>query len=56
MHDKPKGDGADERASTATQDLRDQSVVLMVVLANHPAQLAAPRFHRRGRQRASRLP
>jgi hypothetical protein len=39
MHDKPKGRGADGRASTATQDLRDQGVVLMVVLANHPAQL-----------------
>ena len=39
MHDKPKGDGADERASTATQDLRDQGVVLMVALTKHPAQL-----------------
>lgn len=39
MHDKPKGDGADERAKTATLDLRDQSVVLVQVLTIHPAQM-----------------
>jgi hypothetical protein len=39
MHDKPKGDGADERATTATLDLRDQSVVLVQVLTIHPTQL-----------------
>lgn len=32
----PTGDGADERATTATLDLRDQGVVLIHVLTLHP--------------------
>lgn len=39
MHDKPKGAGSDERATTAALDLRDQGVVLIHVLTLHPAHL-----------------
>jgi hypothetical protein len=39
MHDKPIGDGADDRATTAALDLHDQGVVLFQVLALYPAQL-----------------
>jgi len=39
MHDKPKGAGDDERAPSATLDLRDQGVVLIHVLTLHPARL-----------------
>lgn len=39
MHDKPKGDGADAGTPTATLDLRDQGVILIHVLALHPAHL-----------------
>lgn len=46
MHDKPIGDGADERATTAALDLHDQGVVLFQVLALHPAQLTVPELVR----------
>lgn len=39
MHDKPKGAGNDDRGSTTAQDLHDQGVVLIQVLALHPACL-----------------
>ncbi|HEX5714216.1 MAG TPA: hypothetical protein VFX85_12970 [Solirubrobacterales bacterium] len=39
MHDKPSGAGDDGRASTTAQDLHDQGVVLIQVLALHPACL-----------------
>ncbi len=39
MHDKPKGAGDDDRASTAALDIHDQGVVLIHVLALHPAHL-----------------
>jgi hypothetical protein len=39
MHDKPKGAGDDDRASTAAQDLHDQGVVLIHVLTIYPTHL-----------------
>jgi hypothetical protein len=39
MHDKPKGAGDDDRASTTAQDLHDQGVVLIQALTLHPACL-----------------
>lgn len=46
MHDKPKGADADDRASTAALDLRDQGVVLTHVLTLHPAHLRLPELVR----------
>jgi hypothetical protein len=39
MHDKPTGARETDRASTAALDLRDQGVILVHVLALHPAHL-----------------
>jgi hypothetical protein len=39
MHDKPKGAGEDERATSAAQDLHDQGVVLIHVLMIYPTHL-----------------
>jgi hypothetical protein len=39
MHDKPRGAGDDDRATTAALDVRDQAAVLREVLFLHPASL-----------------
>jgi hypothetical protein len=46
MHDKPKGAGDDDRASTTAQDLHDQGVVLIQALTLHPACLTTAEFVR----------
>ena len=46
MHDKPSGAGDDDRASTAAQDLHDQGIVLVQVLALYPTHLTIPELVR----------
>lgn len=46
MHDQPSG-ASDENASpTALQDIRDQGIVLIHVLAVHPTHLIVPELVR----------
>lgn len=42
MHDQPRGAGDEDASPTATQDIRDQGIVLIHVLHRHPTLLTIP--------------
>jgi hypothetical protein len=46
MHDQPSDAGLDHVPPTARQDLRDQEIVLVHVLAVHPTHLIIPELVR----------
>lgn len=46
MHDQPSGAGDENASPTARQDIRDQGIVLVHVLAVHPSHLILPELVR----------
>jgi hypothetical protein len=46
MQDNPKGAGNEDVPPTAAEDIRDQGIVLIHVLAAHPSHLIVPELVR----------